>query len=328
MRIALLTLLFAGMATGSVVSPAQVVTPPPAFAVVDLASAYATFYDDTIAMEPTARVEALKARFAPRFPGFYDAERVKRFTTPERYDAQIARSFVAFPELRPRYERTTKSFVSMLGPALEEFVRIFPDMAPIGDIYLVHSFGEMDGGIRTIGGRRYLVFGADVIARLHPPGEERPFFQHELFHVYHGQFFEGCDVVWCALWSEGLAVYVSEQLNPGATDAQLLLATPRPIRAEVDARRRDAVCTVRARLDSGSPEDYAPLFMGQATVDGLPPRFAYYLGYLVAREAARTRSLQALAHLSTQEARKVVDAALAELADCTPSRQGNAKPGA
>ncbi|MFO1311383.1 MAG: hypothetical protein U1F41_04890 [Burkholderiales bacterium] len=155
------------------------------------------------------------------------------------------------------------------------------------------------------------------MARLYAPGDERPFFHHELFHVYHARFFAGCEAVWCALWSEGLAVRASEFLNPGATDAQLLLDTPRPIRSEVEARRRDAVCAVRARLDSKAPEDYAPLFTGRRALDGLPPRFAYYVGYLAAREAGRTRSMAELARLSAEDARPVLDAALASLADCT-----------
>jgi hypothetical protein len=313
MRIAPMLLLLAGLAG----VPASASTP--AFTVVDLATQYAAFYDATLALDPGARVEAFKAHFGPRFPGFYAPERISQFTTLERYDAQIARSFATFADLRPRFERTARSFVAMLEPARDDFVRHFPDLAPIGEIYLIHSMGEMDGGIRTIGGRRHLVFGADVMARLHPPGEERPFFQHELFHVYHGQFFADCDAVWCALWTEGLAVYVSEQLNPGVTDAQLMLEVPRPIRPEVDAKRQEAVCAVRARLDSAERGDYAPLFMGQASLDGLPPRFAYYVGYLVAREAARTRSLRELAQLRTADARPIVDAALAALATCAPA---------
>jgi hypothetical protein len=288
----------------------------PAFRLVDLTDDYAAFFDRTRDMEPTVRVAALKAEFAPLFPGFYDPERVKAYATRERYDGRIARSFETFPELRPRYERTSAAFASMLGSARDDFARHFTDLAPIGDIYLVHSMGEMDGGTRTIGGHAYLVFGADVMARLYAPGDERPFFQHELFHVYHAQFFDGCDQVWCALWREGLAVYVSEWLNPGATDAQMGLTMPRPIRPEVDGDRAAAACAVRARFDSDKPEDYAPLFMGQAHLPGLPPRFGYYVGYLVAREAARSRTPQALAHLRPEEARPLVEAALAALAVC------------
>lgn len=289
---------------------------PPPYSLIDLTDDYAAFYDRTQGMEDAARVEAFKAEFAPLFPGFYDPARVRNFASEEQYNAQIARSFETFEELRPRFERTAASFEAMLGPARDDFARQFPDLAPIGDIYLLHSVGEMDGGTRGINGQRYVVFGADVMAQLYAPRDERPFFQHELFHIYHGQFFQRCDEIRCALWREGLAVYVAEQLNPGATDAQLGLVAPRPIRLEVDANLAAAVCAVRARLGSDAPANYAALFLGQASPEGLPPRFGYYIGYLVAREAGRTRSLQALAHLSAREARPVIDAALAALANC------------
>ena len=314
MRIALLAVTV--LCVASCQTPPAAAPPAPPFTLVDLTGAYTAFYDRTQSMPPPARADALKAEFAPLFPSFYDPERVKAFATRERYDAMIARSFETFPELRPRYERTSSSFAAMLAPARDDFERRFPDIAPLGDVYLVHSLGEMDGGTRTIGGRRYLVFGADVMARLYAPGDERPFFQHELFHVYHGQFFAECEEVWCAVWQEGLAVYVSEQLNPGATDTQLLLTMPRPIRPEVDANLSMAVCAVHARLRSDRPDDYAPLFLGGAQLVGLPPRFGYYVGYLVAREAGRTRSMRELARMSVDEARPVVEASLAALARC------------
>lgn len=323
MKIAVVALTGLCLAACQTPPPAPVASPP-AFTLIDLTDDYAAFWDRTQGVESSARVEAFKAEFATRFAGFYDPERVKDYATREKYDARIARSFEAFPELRPRFQRTATSFVAMLTPARDDFARRFPDIVPIGDVYLVHSLGEMDGGIRTIGGRRYLVFGADVMARLYAPGEERPFFQHEPFHVYHRQFFsDDCDEVWCALWAEGLAVYVSEQLNPGATDAQMMLTMPRPIRPEVDANLPAAVCAVRARLRSERPEDYGPLFIGGSrALPGLPPRFGYYVGYLVAREAGRTRTLQQLAHMRVNEARPVVETLLAALdsADCTGAR--------
>jgi hypothetical protein len=297
--------------------------PQPAFTLVNLTDAYSAFYDRTEGLERSARVAAFKAEFATSFPGFYDTDRIQAMfgASAERYDGMIAASFDAFPAERAAIARTSANFEALLTPTREDFARNFPDLAPIGDIYLVHSVGEMDGGTRSINGRRYFVFGADMIAKLYPPGSERPFFQHELFHIYHGQFFDTCDEVYCGLWREGLAVYVSEQLNPGATDAQMGLTSPRPIRPEVDANLPAAVCAVRARLGSDDRDDYGRLFLGQASVEGLPPRFGYYVGYLVAREAGRTRSLQTLAHMSAAEARPVIEAALGALADCANARR-------
>ncbi|MFO1311384.1 MAG: hypothetical protein U1F41_04895 [Burkholderiales bacterium] len=132
---------------------------PPAIQVIDLATEYGAFFDATAGMEAGARVDAFKRHFAARFPGFYEAGRVKSFVTAEGYDAMIGRAFETFPEARPRFERTTRSFAAMLDPARDAFVGAFPDLGPIDDVYLLHSLGEMDGGTRTIGGRRYLVRG-------------------------------------------------------------------------------------------------------------------------------------------------------------------------
>jgi hypothetical protein len=187
---------------------------------------------------------------------------------------------------------------------------------PIGDIHLLNSLGEMDGGTRGFDGRTHLIFGADMMAYLHPYDDEAPFFHHELFHIYHQRFFSDCGAVWCALWIEGLAVHAAKTLNPDATDAQLLLTVPEEIPGPVDANLREAVCEVRARLNSRARDDLQALFSFSRLNERLPPRFGYYIGYLVAREAGRTQSLQQLAQLGRQDVRRAVDAALASLATC------------
>lgn len=291
---------------------------PPFYTLVDLTDDYVAFFDRTEGMETAARVAAFREEFNAKMPGFYDPARFDNFT-PEQYDEFIARSFEAFPELRERYLATTASFEASMVPARESFRAAFPDVRPVGDIYFVHSLGEMDGGTRTIDGRTYLVFGADVMSRIYEPGGTTPFFHHELFHFYHRAYFDGCEAFWCSLWTEGLATYVSEQLNQGADDVALLLTLPRPIRPEVDANLAYAVCAARARLDSESMDDYRPFFFGAYNLEGLPPRAGYYIGYLVAKEAGRTRTIQQLAHLSAAEARPIVEAALSALAACPPN---------
>jgi len=288
----------------------------PFYTLVNLTDEYVAYYDRTEGVESAARVTAFKAEMDPYFPGFYDTARVQDFISADGYNQLIARSFDDFPELRERFLRTATNFEAMLEPARESFSISFPDLDPLGEVYLLHSVGEMDGGTRSINGRTHLVFGADVMARLYQPGQERAFFHHELFHVYHSQFFEGCEQLWCGLWREGLATHIAHHLNPDATDLELLLTSPRPIRPEIEADRTRAVCAVRARLHSTSNDDVAALFGGNRNLDGLPPRAGYYIGYLAAREAGRTHTPQELAHLSVAEAGPLVEAALASLAEC------------
>jgi hypothetical protein len=288
----------------------------PAYELTDLTGAYVAFVDRTENLGTAERVAAFKADMAARLPGFYDATRMPG-VTHEAYDADIARSFADFPERRDAFLRAAASFRSMLQPAIESFALTFTDAHSLGHIALLHSLGEMDAGTRTLRGESYLVFGADVMARLHTSGAERPFFHHELFHVYNGQFFGDCDRLWCALWSEGLAVYASERLNPGASDADLLLTAPRPIRTAVDAKLERAVCALRARLDSTAQADYASFFLGDSSFEDLPPRSGYYVGYRALRQAAERQPLNALARLDQAQARFALEAALSALATCT-----------
>jgi hypothetical protein len=48
----------------------------------------------------------------------------------------------------------------------------------------------------------------------------------------------------------------------------------------------------------------------------IPPRAGYYIGYLAARQAGKTRSLTELAHLSPAQVRPVLEEALQALAPC------------
>lgn len=287
----------------------------PTYQITDLTDDYIAFFDRTAGLDTAARVSEFKVEMNRRLPGFYDPERPPGAPAVQ-YDARIARSFAEFPAQRAGFSRAAASFQSMLGPAIDSFVRTFADFRNLGRIALLHSLGEMDGGTRTFKGQGWLVFGADMIASIHGTGNARAFFHHELFHVYHAQFFAECEQVWCALWAEGLAVHVAAQLNPGASDADLLLNEPEPIRAKVDANLSRAVCAIRARLDSKDQEDYAAFFYGSSRFGDLPPRSGYYVGYLAARWAGKQRSPAELAHLDAVQARAALEAALAGLATC------------
>ena len=176
----------------------------------------------------------------------------------------------------------------------------------------------MDGGTRDLPSGTALIFGADVIVRIHPDDRLMPLFDHELFHVYQSQTtkIQDCDQVWCSLWVEGLAVYVAQRLNPGATDAELLLTFPEPIRPAIDGHRGEAICTVLAKLGSRDEKDMGAMFSTGRLSPNLPPRFGYYVGYLVARDLGRSRSLETLARLQGPALRTLIARSLANLASC------------
>jgi len=283
---------------------------------IDLTPAFAAAWERTASLPESERVDAFDAAFAQRLPGFYDPARFKSPKGAERYRARLLKSLAAFPADRAGIEDVSQRFSGMFQPALASFEARFGPMTGYPPVYLVHSLGEFDGGTRDLPQGSRLLFGADVIARIHAGHDIQPFFHHELFHIYHARSFHDCEPVWCSLWAEGLAVYVASQLNPHASDDELLLTVPEPIRPAVEANRAAAVCAAAQRLDSTDDKDLSALFSSGRLSPELPPRFGYYVGFLVAGELGKTRSLQQLAKLDREQARPLVEAALRSLADC------------
>ena len=292
------------------------VAPPaeakPAF--VSLAGDFTHFYDKTAQMPEAARVSAFRAQFNALLPGFYEPRDGQ--TEPD-YDAAVARALATFPLIRAKYQHVAAQFPHVLAGGIAHFRATFPDFQLTMPIYLLHSLSEMDGGTRTIRGRNVMVFGADVIAQLHADASIGPFFDHELFHIYHGQFYDDCDQIRCALWQEGLATYAAAAMNRTSDPHMLMLDMPEPIVRSVDKDMSGALCLVRAKLDATGREDYRPLFMGgkRDEKDRFPRRFGYYIGYLVAKEAARTTPLPRLAKLDQKQATPVIDGALNALVE-------------
>jgi hypothetical protein len=313
MTIRTLAIAVALLLTGCATAPAP--QAGNALQFVDLTDEFAEEWDRTASMAEAGRVSTFKERFAALLPGFYSHERFKGSSLAQ-YDERFLQGLRKFPQERAGIEEISRRFSSILDPARRSFEAQFGPMTGYLPIYLVHSLGEFDGGTRMLPGGVRLLFGADLMARLHNGQNVAPFFHHELFHLYHSRFFSECEPLWCGLWQEGLAIYVAAKLSPGATDAELLLTLPEPLRVAVDAHRNEAVCTALARFNSTDIADANALFSSRRLNANLPPRFGYYVGYLAVAEAGRDRTLKELAAMPVGEARLLLASSLRALETC------------
>ena len=277
----------------------------------DLTDEFDKAYD--LARASGAEATLIAGLMAEHLPGFYDLARFGN--SLERFEDWFNNYLPSYPAEREAIATVSRRFAAMFDPAVADFERRIGSLPTDTLVFLVVSMGEFDGARRELEGRTCLLFGADMIARYHG-GDARAFVQHELFHIYHGQRFSGCDEVWCSLWSEGLAVYAARALNPGASDAELLLTIPVPIRPALEAHREEAVCMVLQRLDSTDGDDWNALFSSGRLSANLPPRFGYMVGMWVAEDLGRTRSLRELAQLNGPALRAAVDQSLHGMADC------------
>jgi hypothetical protein len=272
----------------------------------DLSLAFDEFYQRTEFMPLPARVEEFRRSIGARFPQFYGDERID-YSHAEQ-DERIGAAIVRYPVIRDVYLRKARAFKGQLARYVDDFQARFPDYRFDGEIWLLHSLGEMDGGTRDFAGRPYLIFGADGLAHYHAEGDDGAFFHHELFHTYQQPAVRDCpdDRVWSALWSEGLAIYVSQQMHPQASEKELLVDFPAGTVAKTRAALPAAWTQLESALDSQDPQVLASLFQMSSRDRSLPQRRGYYLGYLVAQEAAKSRDVAALAKLGCAPARELV----------------------
>lgn len=252
------------------------------------------------------RTAAIRRAMNSILPGVYPAG--------ASTDARIATALSEFPNKRAAYDRIVRGFRAALESAVARFRNVFPDFTSPLPIFLYHSLGTRDGGSDFVepGHRLVMLFGADMIAKLHADDSLQPFMDHELFHLEHARHFPDCDQFWCAIWQEGLAVSAAAATTPHATDHQLLLDTPVAIRPATEAHWKEALCHVSAHFDDTDSKAVSEALMtGGKPPAELPSRFGYYVGYRVAQ--ATGISVVKLDRLDNQAARPVVRAALVRL---------------
>lgn len=297
----------------AVLSLASCIATADAPRVHDVSMAFVDFWDANHAKPAPQQLAAFKSDVAAKYPVFYGIARHDSEVTQTQRDELVENAIKGFPDIRTAYLNKTRQFETDLPRYLASFKQAFPDFQLKTNIYLLHSLGEMDGGTRKLDGKDVLIFGVDGMVRYHPPGSDpSAFFHHELFHLYHQPALAACEAdttpMWTALWQEGLAVYVSHVLDPNANDEELELDFPPGSAGPTRLAAPAGMAQLETVLERADRPTYLALFSTGKDATGLPPRRGYYLGYLVAQEAGKTRSLQAIAHLDCTQAHALVAA--------------------
>lgn len=227
------------------------------------------------------------------------------------------RYFPNLPKIVPVLRDATNNLPEKLAAAQAKFVGMFPDMQWAGDVYVMASAYCFSGRAQSIQGRGAILFGMDGNVALGVK-DLAPTMAHELFHRYHQSYFDfkpsSNYPLWTLLWGEGLAQYVAEDMNPGASDSDLV-RVPIGMVQKVEGARQELAADFLKKFDSTAEEDAKIYFNDINSKDPLvPARAGYHLGVLVARELAKRHSIQTMAHWSQSEARPKIREALTAIA--------------
>ncbi|MGH6890353.1 MAG: DUF2268 domain-containing putative Zn-dependent protease [Rhizomicrobium sp.] len=288
--------------------------------VVDATSAFWPLAERSATMTPGAQAAAFRSEVVARFPALY-TDNVLGHENMRALDKLAVASLLRTRRNGMKGRAVERDLVRSLPVFLAHFQKTFPDFRCNFPIYLMVSLGSLDGAGRMVGGKPALALGIDTIANYENPKWMPALIAHELFHRYNFQAAGFSDdpgdrqAIWRTLWAEGLATYVSGQLNPQASLGEVLFSS------DLAKRGPPLIGRLAAALrnnDAPDPPLYARYFEGggggEAGAEPIPQRSGYYVGYRVVQLLAKRRSFYELAHLKGPSLHREIDGALDELA--------------
>jgi hypothetical protein len=281
--------------------------------VVDLMPAYWR----AAAKAPSRQAQAFRTGLVQPFGDLYGPHGVG-FSTDESLDQAILTQ-LAKKDSQASIKVMSRALHRDLPKYLKAFRQAFPDFRCDFTFYLLPALGNLDGAGRQVNGRPALLLGVDNLSAEFAPDAPgmRIFLDHELFHRYHSQIagfsddLAAEDLIWRSLWAEGLATYVSQQLNPPAT-LQDALFFPADLTVQVDPQLSQLVERLMAHFDDVDRQTFSQFFMSHKKPGAVPARAGYYLGALAAAKM-RTGSLYQLVHLKAEQVHEPLRETLLQL---------------
>lgn len=234
-----------------------------------------------------------------------------------RKTKRLAEIFKEYSKQASAIEANFRTFEATLAVQEKKFKITFPSarlklpiMAVTAPTFNGKSDSYEDGGHI-----HFLAFGIDLLTiRGDNPDV---LYTHELFHAYHSEVSAIQDdgaaddaVLLDSLWAEGLATFVSHELNPSASMQAVFLdgALANTSEEKLPYFARKFLEVKNERVHSKThPEVYGHWFLMAKCPSNLSPcRAGYFLGYRVAKKLRQTYTLDQMAHWPFQVAHEKI----------------------
>jgi hypothetical protein len=256
----------------------------------------------------------IRAMLIEPYPDLYNENYVS-LPSGAKWEATVAREQTYAKAHGEQITAADRYLSTNAQPLMMQFRKTFSDFKCDFTFYIAPSFGQMDGSAAFVNGQHRIIFAPDVIPRYHDLSGLKVLIDHETFHIYHhqatgayGASAEAVPTVLEALWSEGLATFVSWRMNPGISLDTALLQPGIPEQAK--SHLADIAKDLLDHLDAKDEPTYLHFFVAGKQPEGYPPRAGYYLGALIAQDLSTHYSLPQLAHLNGPDLHASVVSAL------------------
>lgn len=276
--------------------------------ITDVAGEFISFWDKTKNMPDQERVKLFMIEIASKAPDLYENTLFSycRNVLHADLNKRIAEQLTTFPMIRNRYEQVYAELSKSMTHYLNRFKGHFSDFRSDDvDVYIAHSLGGANGAANLVHNRTLFYLGVDMIAIHNDYSNQEPFFDHEFFHVYHVQKYKLNNQFYSQLWMEGLATYVAKDLNPEATNAELMMNDDLIARTKkVLPQLIPEVANNLETLDTDGKLRFK-YFNIESKDNKIPPRAGYYIGYLILQQIAKNTTI---AEMTEWQEEKIVPA--------------------
>jgi hypothetical protein len=327
------------MALATVMPACTSVAPTPSssktsdYKIVNLGPAFEKFWSLAENKRFTEQLEIWNRIVERPYQSFYDGMVWQRNDNPKWEERKMRRLKVFFPKYKSLHDKMKSQFDlfdEILKNQIDRFVQVFPDAHFDLPIYAAptttfNGKGGEGGDSGDPLSKTVLAFGIDMIVDRNDNPDV--LYAHELFHIYHTaaagvneKVFLNEGKLTLPLWLEGLATYVSQQMNPQAPLTDVLMDKDLPLVTERQIRslaKNFLVESGEKAFDPAKPEIYKKWFAIDPQFNlgpKLPQRCGYLLGLKVSERLAKKHKLQDMVHWNVAKAHQQVLNALHEIA--------------
>jgi hypothetical protein len=284
-----------------------------AYRIVNVADDFQAYYQSGRDKDSNQRLALWDAMLESKHPVFFQDAIYRRKTGADRdrYKQDCINRF--WDEVAPHMDRIAafnQGIEERIQTVVAEFKKHLPGFSPQTDFFVTISF-SFRGKAVTVGGRDVLAVGLEFFENPDSPQFEITL-AHELFHLYHFQFFSAGGGLYRSLWAEGLATYASAVVVPGHRQSTYLGFTGQKMNQCYDLLPLLAA-DLRKHMGENDHRLQRLYFGAEPNNTKVPPEAGYYVGLLIIQNLANKIPLDDMARMPAKQVFGLLEKELAQL---------------
>jgi len=280
--------------------------------IINVADDFVAYYKKCLDADDETRAKQWDKMLESKHQDFFDYAIYRNKKGEDRENFKKARIAEFWNDIAPKMEKIAKlnkNAEAEIKNVLGEFKKYFADFDPARNYYITIAF-SFKGKVVDVAGKDVFAIGLESF------GDDILQFKitvaHELFHLYHFQFFTTSGAIYRKVWAEGMATYASAVIVPGYKDSKYLGFSVEKMNKCYELLPKMAA---ELRKNMGErDEKLERIYLGAENNDTeIPPEAGYYVGLQIVASLAKKTPIDELAKLKSDKVYALFETELKKL---------------